>query len=158
MSPRSAAALLLLALPALLNGAVEIVRVWPTYRDADSFKRITEYVGGNENTGNEIVLRTQAEPRDGYYFLTRVKTDAAAPGASLVLEVVLPGNPAVHTYTFPADLPAGAKVFQLGVTGADWPSQETRPAAWRLTARAADGTVLAERSSFLWSGSPTAAK
>jgi hypothetical protein len=158
MSPRSVAALLLLALPALLNGAVDIVRVWPTYRDETSFRRISEYVGGQENTGREVVLRTQTEPRDGYYFLTRVKTDTAVSDANLVLEVVLPGNPAVHTYTFPAALSEGGKVYQLGVTGTDWPDKGTRPAAWRLSVRRADGAVLAERSSFLWSGNPVAAK
>jgi len=159
MSPRLVAVSLLIAIPALLNGATSIVRVWPAYREADSFRRISEYVSGHENTGREIVLRTQAEPRTGYYFLTRLKTDTATPGANLVLEVVLPGNPAVHTFTFPADLPAGHKVFQLGVTGTDWPGKDTRPAAWRVTARAADGTILAERTSFLWSASvATAAK
>ncbi len=151
MSPRSAAALLLISIPALLNAATDIVRVWPTYREAESFRRISEYIGsGRENTGREIVLRTQAEPRSGYYFLTRLKTDTAATGSTLVLEVVLPGNPAVHTYTFPADLRAGEQVYQLGVTGADWPGKETRPAAWRISARAADGATLAERASFLW--------
>lgn len=159
MSPRLVAATLLLIIPALLNGATSIVRVWPAYRDADSFRRITEYMGGRESTGNEIVLRTQADSRDGYYFLTRLKNDSATPGTSLVLEVILPGNPAVHTFTFAADLPAGRQVYQLGVTGADWPGKGTRPSAWRVTARTADGTILAERTSFLWSapGAATAA-
>ena len=151
MSPRLVAASILLAIPALLNAATDIVRVWPAYRDADSFRRITEYMGGSESTGNEIVLRTQADSRDGYYFLTRLKNGAAAPGTSLVLEVILPGNPAVHTFTFVTDLPAGQQVYQLGVTGTDWPGKGTRPSAWRVTARSADGAILSERTSFLWS-------
>jgi hypothetical protein len=156
MSPRLVAATLLLIIPALLNGATNIVRVWPAYRDADSFRRITEYMGSRESTGNEIVLRTQADSRNGYYFLTRLKNDSATPGATLVLEVVMPGNPAVRTFTFPSDLPSGQQVYQLGVTGADWPGKGTRPSAWRVTARTADGTILAERTSFLWSA-PAAA-
>ncbi len=154
---RSVATLLLLALPALLSGAVDIVRVWPTYRDANSFRRISEYIGGRESSGREIVLRSQAADRSGYYFLTRLKSDRALEGANLVVEVVLPGNPAVRTFTFPALIASGAKVYQLGVTGTDWPAKTIRPAAWRVTARSADGTVLAELASFLWSG-PTAAK
>ena len=160
MSPRLVAATLLLIIPALLNGATSIVRVWPAYRDADSFRRITEYMGGRESTGNEIVLRTQADSRDGYYFLTRLKNDSATPGASFVLEVILPGNPAVHTFTFAADLPAGRQVYQLGVTGADWPGKGTRPSAWRVTIRSSEGAILAERTSFLWTApaATTAAK
>lgn len=153
MLPRSVAVLLLSTLPALLCGATEIVRVWPAYRDDASFRRISEYLNGQENTGAEIVLRTQAEPRDGYYFVTRVKTDSAVAGASFVLEVVQPGNPEVHTHTFAVDLPGGEKVYNLGLTGSDWPDAKARPAAWHLTVRAADGTVLAERASFLWSSS-----
>ena len=151
MSPRLVVASLLIAIPALLQGATSIVRVWPAYRDADSFRRITEYMGGNESTGNEIVLRTQTASRDGYYFLTRLKTDSATQGSSLVLEVILPGNPAIHTFTFNADLPTGHQVYQLGVTGPDWPGKGTRPSAWRVTVRSSDGAILAERTSFLWS-------
>ena len=160
MSPRLVVASLLIAIPALLQGATSIVRVWPAYRDADSFRRITEYMGGNESTGNEIVLRTQTASRDGYYFLTRLKTDSATPGSSLVLEVILPGNPAIHTFTFSADLPTGHQVYQLGVTGADWPGKGTRPSAWRVTIRSSEGAILAERTSFLWTApaATTAAK
>jgi len=160
MSPRLVVASLLIAIPALLQGATSIVRVWPAYRDADSFRRITEYMGGNESTGNEIVLRTQTASRDGYYFLTRLKTDSATQGSSLVLEVILPGNPAIHTFTFNADLPTGHQVYQLGVTGADWPGKGTRPSAWRVTIRSSEGAILAERTSFLWTApaATTAAK
>lgn len=158
MLPRFVAASLLLALPALASASTSIVHVWPAYRDTDSFRRISEYVGaGHENTGRETVLRTQADNRDGYYFLTRLKSDTAVTAATIVLELVLPGNPAVRTFRFPTDLPAGQQVFQLGVTGTDWPASTTRPAAWRVTARTADDKVIAEHSSFLW-GAPTAAQ
>lgn len=157
MLPRSVAALLLFALPALLPAAVDIVRVWPAYRDADSFRRISEYLGGREGSGREIVLRSQAADRSGYYFLTRVKSDLALEDTNLVVEVVLPGNPAVRTFTFPAAIASGAKVYQLGLTGTDWPAKNIRPAAWRVTARGADGAILAELASFLWSG-PAGAK
>lgn len=157
MSPRSLAALVLLALPALLDGAVEIVRVWPSYRDTDSFRRIGEYLGGRENAGRDTVLRSQTEARDGYYFLTRVAADAATPVSQLVVEVVLPGKPEIRTFSFPVTLGAGDGVFHLGLTGSDWPGPDIRPAAWRLTARTADGSTVAELASFLWSA-PSGAK
>jgi hypothetical protein len=150
MLPRFVAALLLFALPSLANAAVSIVHVWPSQRTADSFRRISEYMGGPENSGRETLLRTKPEAHEGCYFLTRLKADAPLPGATLVLEVVLPGSPAIHSFPFPVDIPAGGKVFQVGVTGADWPNAQTRPAAWRVTVRTADGTVLADSPSFLW--------
>ncbi len=150
MLPRLVTAFLL-ALPALAPAAVSVVHVWPSHRSADSFRRISEYVAGSENSGRETILRTKTEAREGCYFLTRTKADAAIAGATLVLEVVLPGSPEVHTYPFSVDVPAGNRVFQVGVTGADWPGTQTRPAAWRVTIRTADGTLLADSPSFLWS-------
>ena len=150
MSPRFVAALLLFALPALTNAGVSIVHVWPSQRSADSFRRISEYMSGTESSGRQSLLRTKPAEHIGCYFLTRLKADTALPGATLVLEVVIPGNPAVRTFSFPVDIPSGSKVFQIGVTGADWPSPQTRPAAWRVTVRGADGAVLADSPSFLW--------
>lgn len=158
MLSRSVAAFLLLSIaPAWACAATGIVHVWPAYRDNESFRRISEYVGsGAENTGREITLRTQSESRDGYYFLTRIKSDQPLAGVQIVLEAVLPGSPVVHTFRFPAEIPSGQQVFQLGVTGSDWPGAEVRPAAWRISAQTADGTVLTELSSFLWSGPKSA--
>ncbi len=151
MSPRSVAVLLLLSAPLLLSGATTIVRVWPSYREAESFRRISEYVGGTENSGREIVLRTQPEAHAGYYLLTRIQADDAAAGAALLVEVVLPGDPTIRTFSFPGGLRAGEHVYQIGITGTDWPSAKTRAAAWRVSARAASGETLAELTSFLWS-------
>lgn len=150
MLPRLVTALLL-TLPALAPAAVTVVHVWPTQRSADSFRRISEYVDGTENSGRETVLRTRPDARDGCYFLTRTKADTPVAGATLVLEIVLPGSPEVHTYPFSVDVPAGRRVFQVGVTGTDWPDTQTRPAAWRVTIRSADGALLADSPSFLWS-------
>ena len=150
MLQRLVATFALLTLPALADAAVSVVHVWPSHRTADSYRRISEYIGGTENNGHETVLRTQPTERTGYYFLTRITTDTPVAGATLVLEVVLPGNPAIRTFQFPAEFGTGNKVFQVGVTGSDWPDTQMRPSAWRVTIRSSDGTVLADSPSFLW--------
>ncbi len=132
-------------------GGTEFVRVWPGWRDAASFERIGEYFGQPENTGGETVLRTQADSRDGYYFLVRVKSTEAATADRFELKVIRPDNPEAKTFTFPAKLAKTEAVFQLGVTGAEWPGgKPANPVAWRLALLAADGRVLAEHKSFLW--------
>lgn len=129
----------------------EFVRVWPGWRDAASFERIGEYFGQPENTGRELVLRTQPASRDGYYFLVRVKSSEASAAARFELQVIRPDHPEAKTYTFPAQLPKPETVFQLGVTGADWPGgKPAHPVAWRLALLSADGRLLAEHKSFLW--------
>ena len=154
MSPRLTAALLLLALPTAAPAGVRIVRVWPEHRDAGTFTRLVEYFGGQEYHFGQTVLRSRENERAGYYFLVRTRADAPVAGATFLVEAVLPGDPEVKAYPFHADLPAGQRVFQLGLTGADWPGAKVRPAAWRVTVRAPDGTLLTERQSFLWAGPP----
>jgi hypothetical protein len=129
----------------------EFVRVWPGWRDAESFDRIAEYFGGPESHGREPILRTQAGARDGYYFLVRVKPAAALPAAKFAVSVIRPDHPDPKVFTFAAALPEKETVLHLGLTGADWPGgKSASPAAWKIALLAADGRVLAEHKSFLW--------
>lgn len=150
---RSALTLLLLLAGATLVRAadVEFLRVWPGWREAESFDRISEYFGGGENTGRQIVLRTQPAARGGFYFLVRVKSDAALPGVKFELSVIRPDDPEPQTHSFTATVPAKETVFQLGLTGTDWPGgQKANPVAWKLALVGADGRALVEQKSFLW--------
>jgi hypothetical protein len=130
---------------------VTFVRVWPGYRTAESFERISEYLDGQENPGSRTVLRSQPARREGFYFLARLKNagDAVA-GASFELSVITPASATPRTLTFTADLPAGQHVFDCGLTGADWPDAAAHPVAWKLVVRAPGGAELASTQSFLW--------
>jgi hypothetical protein len=141
----------LLITAALVRAAdIEFLRVWPGWRDAESFERIGEYFGKPENTGRQTVLRTQAAERGGFYFLVRVKTAAAFNGR-YELSIIRPDAPDPKVFTFPAAIPAKESVFQLGLTGADWPGgKDIHPVAWRLALIAGDGRVIAQQKSYLW--------
>lgn len=130
--------------------AVEIVRVWPEWRNEESFRRISELFDGKEKTGGEILLRTHPESRDGMYFLVRVG-DAAAGDVRFAVDVIMPGSPDPVRFEFPASLREGSSVFQLGLTGQDWPDAKVHPVAWRVVVESADKTELAAAQSFLWS-------
>jgi len=144
--------LLLLALAASGQAAeIEIVRVFASWRSAASFQSVREYFDGREHTGGITVLRSQPGERAGYYWLVRLKNHGAAlAGAEFVLQVITPAAPEPKTFTFPADVPAGRPLFQLGLTGADWPGAKFRPVAWHLQLLAADGRTLIAKESFLW--------
>jgi hypothetical protein len=151
---RSLLALFLFTTAGLLSAqadGVEFVRVWPGWRDAESFERISEYFSGEENTGREIVVRTHPERREGFYYLVRVANEGEAlQGAKFVLQVISPASPEPKTSTFPVEVPHRSKVFQLGLTGPDWPNSDVHPVAWKLELRSADDQVLASAQSFLW--------
>lgn len=131
---------------------VTIVRVFTGWRDAASFKRISEYFSGKENPGGQVILRTHPGTRDGYYFLVRLAQ--AAPAGRAVqfrVSVIRPATDQVHVFNFPARAEPGPTVFNLGLTGTDWPNPEASPVAWKLDVLTEDGaTLLASEQSYLW--------
>jgi len=140
-----------LAAPAARAAQIEFVRVWPGWRTAESFDRISEYFTGHEAAGSETILRTHAAVRAGFYYLVRVANSGTALArAKFSLQIIAPTSPEPTTYIFPVELAARATVFELGLTGADWPDKKTHPVAWRLDLLAADGRILATAKSFLW--------
>lgn len=145
--------LLLAVLPSAAlakEGEPKIVRVFTGWREAASFKRISEYFDDKENTGGETVLRTHPDQRAGYYFLVRVDNPGAALDAKFVLHVILPSTSTPHTYTFNARLPTGRTVLDLGLTGPDWPDRKLNAVAWQLEVRDPDDKVLSSEKSYLW--------
>lgn len=136
--------------PAASAAEVKLVRVWPEYRSGASFVRISEYFGGKEKAP-ELLVRSQPNSREGYYFLARFKSTEALPGSIVVLEYVLPGEEAERVQFFPVDLPRGSRAVLAGLTGADWPGAKVAPTAWRLRLLGPAGTELAREQSFLWS-------
>ena len=144
--------LCLLATMVPAGAAITVVRLLPEYRTADSFVRLSEFFTGKENTGGDVVLRSQPGARAGYYFLLRLDNDGAAdPAVRFELDVIRPGQPVPVTYTFDSALPTGREVYHLGLTGTDWPNPEAEPVAWQLRLLSSTGAELLHEQSFLWS-------
>ena len=132
------------------EGDVAIVRVFTGWRDADSFKRISEYFTNRENPGGETVLRTHPDQRAGYYFLVRADNPGAPVAVRLSVQMVAPTDAKPRTYNFTAELKTGQTVLNLGLTGPDWPDTKANPVAWKLSVLAADGRIMASEASYLW--------
>jgi len=130
--------------------AVRIVRVQHEWRDTASFKRIAEYFDGREHNGSEAIRRSHPDVRSGYYFFVRVKNPGALRPAQAALQVVTSSSAHAVSYQFPVELKAGDTVFNIGLTGADWPDAKLHPVAWKLEFLGDDGKVLATETSYLW--------
>jgi hypothetical protein len=149
----------LLALPLLAAAApqdeVRFLRVWPQWHSADSFQSLYEVENHRELDGKFIVLRSNNEFRGGLYFLTRVVNPGALiRGAVFVVRVIEPDATETRIFTFPAGIPAGSRLFEIGLTGADWTGPKAMPLAWDVELQTSDGKVLTEQSSFLWRKPP----
>jgi len=128
---------------------ITVVPIFTGYREAATFKRISEYFSGKENTSGQLVLRTHPEERSGYYFQLRVNAATAAE-AKLVLQVITPDTATPRTFNFTATLTSPKTMLNLGLTGADWPDLKVNPVAWKLEVLSADGKLLAVENSYLW--------
>jgi hypothetical protein len=133
---------------------VTIVHVFSGWRDAPSFKRISEYFTGVENTGGETMLRTHPDQRAGFYFLVRVANAGTALPVKMILQIIAVNEAKARQYSFATDLKVGETVLELGVTGADWPDAKANPIAWKLDVLADDGRALATKESYVWEKPP----
>lgn len=138
------------AVAAPAGDTVRIIHAFSGWRDAASFKRISEYFTGRENTGGEIVLRTHPDQRGGYYFLVRTANSGPPVAVRIRLSVVTPDHADPKNYSLDATLPAGDAVFDLGLTGPDWPGPRIHAVAWKLDIDDESGRMLAGTKSYLW--------
>jgi len=136
--------------------SVTIETIRPRYIEEERFKRISEYLSGEENQGDRIILRSDPEARTGFYFVLRLDENVRRlPRGSVVIgEFHTPKSLDVreHRFELPrrGKLPKTKEIF-IGLTGEDWPYDAGRvPAAWRFTLEDANGELLARRESFLW--------
>lgn len=132
------------------EGDLTITRVFTGWRDAASFKRISEYFDGKENTGGMTMLRTHPDQRAGYYFLIRTANTGAPRAVQARLEIITATTAQPVLHLFSTELKSGDTTFQLGLTGPDWPDARTSPVAWKLDLVDAAGRVLVTEKSYLW--------
>ena len=133
--------------------SVDILEIKPRYIEAEQFKRISEYLTGQEHKGGRVILRTNSEKRGGYYFtliLDQSVRDLPV-GTVIVGDFLTPKSIDMqqHTFALPAKLPKAEEIF-IGLTGEDWPAKDALPSAWRFTIKDANGATLGTEKSYLW--------
>lgn len=133
--------------------SVKIREIKPRYIETETFVRISEYLTGVEHTGDRVIIRSQPNQRDGYYFTLILDTNVRKlpQGTTIVGEFYTPFSKEAKTYNFklPAERGKTKEVF-VGLTGSDWPDAEAVPSAWRFTVKDPNGKELDQKESFLW--------
>lgn len=143
-------ALLSLALSVAAAHA-ELSIVSSGHRDADSFKRLSEYLTGKPSDGRYEVFRSDESRRDGFYVSLYLSERATLDLVSTVrVHYVRPGTQEIES----AELTAGAlqkKRLLIGLTEPEWASEDIHPVAWKIELADASGAVIESAESFLWS-------
>ena len=134
--------------------SIEIEEIEPRYIETEQFKRISEYMTGREHIGDRVILRTQPEHRAGYYFILILDNDVRRlpNGTVIVGEFYTQQKLGKQTFEFtlPNQRTSTDEIF-VGLTGEDWSKKDAVPAAWRFTIKDANGNMLGEKQSYLWS-------
>lgn len=156
-SLRMPALVLAMIIPALAYGgerAPSVDYVSWYYKPESAFKRISEYFGGAESTRGRLILRSQAEQRDGLYFVLRTSGPLSALPAdgTLTLEYIAAGDARPRQAHHPINIEAtdSRREIWIGFTGTDAPGREDPPVAWSVVIRDASGSVVQSRNSHLW--------
>lgn len=144
-------ALLALAAPTL--SAVKIDKAMARHLAEEQFQTAGEFLTGNASDGPRLVLRSQPMERTGLYFIVELSGDRSALKVDTLVEVEVIRSDSKDTYKHhfflgTEKIPRG--VIYIGLTGADWPTSELQPLAWRIRLRTLEGQELAVWKSFLW--------
>ena len=134
--------------------SVAIKEIKPRYMEEVQFMRISEYWSGQEKQGKRLILRSNPQQRDGYYFtLVLDEKIRKLPKGTIILgEFYTPKSVEIQTHEFvlPSKRPKTKEIF-VGLIGEDWPQVGGVPGAWRFTIKDPNGNVLATKQSYLWS-------
>jgi hypothetical protein len=134
--------------------AVSIKEIKPRYMEEEQFKRISEYMTGKEYLGDRVILRSDSSERAGYYFTLVLDEDVRKlpKGTVVTGEFYTKKSPEKQTHEFalPSTRASTDEIF-IGLTGQDWPEAGGVPAAWKFTIKDANGNILGQKQSYLWS-------
>lgn len=135
--------------------SVEITDISPRFIPEETFKRVHEYRTGAEYTGNRVIVRTDPQVRDGFYFVLSfdTKLNKMPQGTVIKGEFFTPDSSEAVEYQFPLPTkrPRTKEIF-LGLTGEAWThGTSIKPSAWRFTIYGPDGQQFAQKHSYLWS-------
>lgn len=132
--------------------AASIEVAYSEYRETGSFQRIQEFFTGREAPGNRTIIRTDAENRDGQYFVINLTRSVARSEVhSVEIEVITTMSKDVRVFEFPlteAVRIRGSWIY-CGITGTDWEGRNVRPLAWIARIKNSSGEVLGEWESFV---------
>lgn len=136
-----------------LGAQPEIREVFPSYKNAESFKTLTSYFRAANRIDHRCVVRTQRDERSGFYFVIELakRLKHLPEGAMVKLSVISPFAPTAQEYSFPIppQTPNKREIF-VGLTGSDWPDPRATPLAWKAEILDASGETLTAQQSFLW--------
>ncbi len=129
---------------------LDIVRV--QYEKEQTFKRISEYLTGEEYQGRRMIVRNPENERAGMYWKLQLRksTHELPEKAQLKVSYFRKNSSEIESRTYAISNERSVYVIYAGVTGSDWIEEESVPSAWKIELLDAEGKCLDMKQSFLW--------
>lgn len=143
----------LLLATAVCSASLQIEEVSIRAFQKADFITLREYFTGESSDSGRLVLRTDADIRDGLYFVVEIADSVRdiPEGSEVVLEIIRADTTLTDTFEFkvPAERPRSDTLL-LGLTGEVWTAPFPELLAWRVQIKSVSGEILASSQSFLW--------
>ncbi|EDY83414.1 hypothetical protein VDG1235_3041 [Verrucomicrobiia bacterium DG1235] len=139
----------LLALAATARAELTVISA--EHRDANSFKRVSEYLTGKHSDGRYAIFRSDNSRRDGFYVSLLAKDKDTLPSVSSVrIQFVRPGTQEITSFETTTGKLAKKRIL-VGLTETEWLDEDSHPVAWKIDLLDSSGNTLESAKSFLWS-------
>lgn len=133
------------------NLSAELTIISTEHRDADSFKRFSEYLTGKASDGRYSVFRSDSSSRDGFYVSLQASDKSLLNKVSTVrIQFVPPSTQKITTLEFSAEKLKKKRIL-VGLTDPNWLDPSSRPVAWKIDLLDSNQNVVESAQSFLWS-------
>lgn len=141
---------ILLMLVFFASARAELTIVSTNHRDADSFKRLSEFFTGKESPGRYAILRTVPSRRDGFYIslLGKDKTRLSSV-ATVRIRFVRPNEQNTESIDLPVSSITKRRIL-VGMTEREWEGVNERPVAWKIELLDSNNRLVDQAKSFLW--------
>lgn len=141
----------ILLLGCLPLSAVSIKTAYTRYYAESDIRPISQYFGSDiSEQGFRSVVASQPADPTGQYFILRLEDWKSASLSSVRMTLFSTDSKESSTRTWTLDGKKLENWLYLGLTGADWKTDEVRPLAWRIELLDGSGQAVAEWKSFLW--------
>jgi hypothetical protein len=133
------------------SASAELTIISTEHRDADSFKRVSEYLTGKHSDGRYDAYRSDDSSRDGFYISLLASDRSVLDSVSNVrVQFVRIGTQNIESFEVPAGELKKKRIL-VGFTGSEWADPDKHPVAWKVDLLDDSGASLESAQSFLWS-------
>lgn len=140
-----------LLLPLVQLPGMAITSAYSRYYEDGEIRPIGQYFGAAlTGQGFRTVIASQPDQPAGQYFIAKLEEASNAGVVKARMAYFISDRKEAEVFEWDLSGEDLRGWLYLGLTGADWPSEDIQPLAWKIELLDGSGRLLVEWKSFLW--------